>query len=88
MVVPRSIAPNGYIEPQLDDFEIEPWKGMQKAMLEASIRAYLGKQNVLYFECRGHCCGQGASHRVVSTSRYLNCLSSCHSSVISDFRVV
>lgn len=37
------MALNGYIDTQLDDFENEPWSSLQKAMLEASIRAEPGR---------------------------------------------
>lgn len=37
------MTPDGYIDTQLDDFEDEPWKRMQKAMLEASIRGQPGR---------------------------------------------
>ncbi|KIW12235.1 hypothetical protein PV08_09511 [Exophiala spinifera] len=42
-VLPRSLAPNGYIDTELDDFEKEPWKPLQRVMLEASIRAVPGR---------------------------------------------
>ncbi|KAJ9610733.1 hypothetical protein H2200_005510 [Cladophialophora chaetospira] len=42
-ILPRSMTPDGYRDTQLDDFEDEPWKSMQKAMSEASIRAQPGR---------------------------------------------
>ncbi|KAK5406534.1 hypothetical protein LTR90_010378 [Exophiala xenobiotica] len=37
-ILPRSVTANGYMDAQLDDPEEEPWKGLQSAVLAASIR--------------------------------------------------
>ncbi|KAL6244013.1 hypothetical protein RBB50_008882 [Rhinocladiella similis] len=37
-ILPRSETALGYIDAQLDDFEIEPWKRLQAQVLNASIR--------------------------------------------------
>lgn len=37
-ILPRSEVASGYIDAQVDDFEVEPWKRLQAQVLNASIR--------------------------------------------------
>jgi hypothetical protein len=41
-IIPRSVAPHGYIDAAIDDLEGEPWQYLQKATLAASIRTMAG----------------------------------------------